>query len=841
MKLELKPFQEAAVDDLLEDAAEARRGALKGREQALILGAPTGSGKTVVATSWLERLVMGDEHHEPNPEATFLWITDQKDLNEQTKRKVLDGSDVFDASTLVTIEAETFDQEFFEPGVIYFLNTQKLMRTSRLTSANDGDFRDYSIWETIANTSAARPASFWVVIDEAHRGMRENGSSREDAGTIIQKFIKGSDEIAPIPLIFGISATTQRFTDLLGGTSRTQRPTVVDAADVRASGLLKESIIINHPEDEKHSDFTLLADAAARAQEYADAWRDYAKREKQPPVQPILVVQVEDGTKTGKTQLTRTDLEEALQMAEKMLGPLEPDEVAHSFQEGSTVLIGEQARALHYVAPSDIEDQTRLRVIFFKRTLTTGWDCPRAEVMMSFRTAKDETLITQLVGRMVRTPLARHVTDGDLLNSVSLYLPYYDEKHLESVIQRLSKEDPDSGIAGTAVIRGNQRTTLRRAPKTQEIFAVAHGLPIYRVERVRKLAPVKRLVKLGLRLGWDGLDCDAHSRFTDALVQALDAERKKVARKKAFKDRLAEVAQVGVRAVTLKAGETTPVKEESRKLLAVERNIHHAYGDVARRLGDTGIANAYLKHRVAQDKAADLSALKLELYALLEDGTRLAAVEAKADELADEALDQHEVAINSLPDDKRQLYRAIRLHGSTSRPEPWELPRDIDGSRDGDRWEKHIYVKKDGSYTHRFNQLEEKVLAEELKRSDVVGWLRNEPNKPWAFRVNYKRHGDEKEMFPDFIIFREQNGSIVVDVLEPHSQRESDSVAKANGLAEFASKHGNRFGRIELIDEIQQGNQTVIKRLPLKQGKWQKLVMDTHTEGHLRQHFENAP
>ena len=35
--------------------------------------------------------------------------------------------------------------------------------------------------------------------------------------------------------------------------------------------------------------------------------------------------------------------------------------------------------------------------------------CPRAETMMSFRRAEDYTYIAQLLGRVIRTPLARRV------------------------------------------------------------------------------------------------------------------------------------------------------------------------------------------------------------------------------------------------------------------------------------------------------------------------------------------------------------------------------------------------------------------------------------------------
>ena len=59
-------------------------------------------------------------------------------------------------------------------------------------------------------------------------------------------------------------------------------------------------------------------------------------------------------------------------------------------------------------------------MVLFKEALTTGWDCPRAEVMLSFRSAQDYTYIAQLIGRMVRTPLARRIATDDVLNTLSL-------------------------------------------------------------------------------------------------------------------------------------------------------------------------------------------------------------------------------------------------------------------------------------------------------------------------------------------------------------------------------------------------------------------------------------
>lgn len=835
MKLELKDFQEVAVEELSIRGEQARAEAAQGVGQALIFSAPTGSGKTVMATAWMEALVRGDETREGDPDATFLWVTDQPELNEQTRRKFLDTSDLFDDATLITIDADSFDQQRFDPGVVYFLNTQKLSRTSNLTKRGDG--RTYTIFDTIATTAADRLGSFWVVIDEAHRGMKENGASNgRDARTIIQRFIKGSDEIPAVPLIAGISATAKRFSDLLSGTPRTQRPVTVEPEDVRTSGLLKDTIVLYHPEEDQPSDLTLLAAAARRQKEFAKQWRAYAEANKQATVHPVLVVQVQDGAAKSK-ELTKTDLGAALETIEKVLGPLGAQEVCHAFQEQGTVLVGNHSRAVDYVAPSDIEGKPDLQVVFFKRALTTGWDCPRAEVMMSFRTARDETLIAQLVGRMVRTPLAERVSGSDLLNSVALYLPYYDEKALDSVIERLSEPDPDQGLPGMDVKSGKELVELMVAPGLQDAFAAAQGLPMYRVERTAKLGEVRRLMKLGLQLGIHEFDKGAYHDFLDAMVKALEAERAARAADSDFQHRVDEAAKIDVRAVTVAVGSAVIESTSTSKLTAEERNIENAYQDAVRRLGDGEVGAGYLRGRAADEHTHKLSRFKQELYALMGDDDARAAVESVAEQLADAALAQYDVAINQLPDQQRQKYRAIRRQGGVAKPEPWDLYPSIQGMKGGTPYPKHLFVDSDGKFSYPSNKLEDKVLAEELARGDeVIAWLRNEPRKPWALSINYKRHGVENAMYPDFVIFRKANGSILCDILEPHSQREADSAAKARGLAVFAEKHGHQFGRIELIDEVD----GVIKRLRLKGTETNKRVQTVANDEALRLQFIDA-
>ena len=113
---------------------------------------------------------------------------------------------------MFTIEDDSFDQQTLGDGKIYFLNTQKLSKGSNLTKHSDS--RQYTIWETLRNTIKAKTDKIYFIIDEAHRGMKDNAAAR--ATTIMQKFIKGSadDKFEPVPVVIGMSATPARFNNL---------------------------------------------------------------------------------------------------------------------------------------------------------------------------------------------------------------------------------------------------------------------------------------------------------------------------------------------------------------------------------------------------------------------------------------------------------------------------------------------------------------------------------------------------------------------------------------------------------------------------------------------------
>ena len=133
MKLELKDFQEDAVEQLIKKLNPAKREVAEGGDrQAVILAAPTGSGKTVITAALIEEILNGSDRFNAEPDAVFLWLSDQPVLNEQSRKRIASASTKLGPSDLVIVDSD-FDRETFAGGKLYFINTQKLGKDKLLT------------------------------------------------------------------------------------------------------------------------------------------------------------------------------------------------------------------------------------------------------------------------------------------------------------------------------------------------------------------------------------------------------------------------------------------------------------------------------------------------------------------------------------------------------------------------------------------------------------------------------------------------------------------------------------------------------------------------------------
>lgn len=436
MRDELISFQQIAVSKLLAEINSAQAyHRVDGRPQVIAFRAPTGSGKTIVMTEVIEDILNGTETTVEQPEAIFVWLSDSPQLNEQSKTKIIQKADKIRPNQCVTIEDDSFDQEMLDDGMIYFLNTQKLGKASRLV--NGGDSRTYTIWQSLQNTAERKGNHLYVIIDEAHRGMQDRDAAK--ATSIMQKFLKGSeaDGLDAMPVVIGMSATDERFRRLVGNISSVRHDVDVRPDEVRASGLLKDRIIITYPEQDSIDDMVILQAAADEWKDKCEHWNYYCTTQKSQQVRPILVIQVEN---RNSNSASATEIGECLSRIETRTGARFSEyEVVHTFGQTATIEAG--GLKIHHVDASDIADNKKIRVVFFKENLSTGWDCPRAETMMSFRHAQDATYIAQLLGRMIRTPLQRHIDVDETLNEVRLFLPHFNKDNVESVMKALQDEE----------------------------------------------------------------------------------------------------------------------------------------------------------------------------------------------------------------------------------------------------------------------------------------------------------------------------------------------------------------------------------------------------------------
>lgn len=436
MKIELFPFQKVALEKLRQSIDIAHSSYIATHiPQIVSYTAPTGAGKTIIMAALIESIYYGDEKYADQNDAIIVWLSDSPQLNEQSRIKIETKADKC-FGRCVTISDDSFDREILDDGHIYFLNTQKLGKSSNLTKHSD--MRQYTIWETLENTIQEKADRLYFIIDEAHRGAQKS-SDLAKATTIMQKFLKGSpaDKLSPMPVVIGMTATSQRFHRLAENIQSTTHYVLTTADEVRASGLLKDRIVISYPEVEGN-DMAVLQAAADEWKDKWIHWEQYCREQHYAYINPIFVIQVQNG---NSNRISFTDLDECIRAIEERTGErFVAGQVVHAFGEGTPTL---QICGLDvpYVEPSRIADDKRIKVVFFKETLSTGWDCPRAETMMSFRHAVDYTYIAQLLGRMVRTPMQMRIRVDETLNDVHLYLPQFNEKTVYDVVEALRSSE----------------------------------------------------------------------------------------------------------------------------------------------------------------------------------------------------------------------------------------------------------------------------------------------------------------------------------------------------------------------------------------------------------------
>ena len=836
MKYTLKPYQETASQEVLKRLDKSNDARSIGMQAAFSLFAPTGAGKTVIATDVFERLLLPSDDRVPDEKAVIIWFSDNPDLNRQSRHRI-EGASSHLASRTVEIDS-SFVHEELEQGKIYFLNTQKLSKGSLLTGGRkkrtDDSFELFgaapdgaqvTIWDTLRNTLNSPDHHVYFVVDEAHRG----SGKQNERETILQRLIAGhtpegaSEPVPPMPVVMGISATPGKFKDMVQGMPGDRvvlEDVEVPTDEVQESGLLKDIVELQIPGEEGEAfENVFVTQAAELLAESTRRWAAYhaeqggdGKR-----VVPLMVVQMKD-------LATPEDMYRVIESLRQGWPELPYDCFAHVFGEHTPIQAGDTV--IPYVEPQSVEDREWIRVLFAKTAISTGWDCPRAEVMVSYRPANDRDYITQVIGRMVRSPLARRIPGDDLLNSVLCLLPRFNRDAAEDVVQRINAPDDIVKPPIIPVVKPE----LLQPVDSDDLWSLFTQLP-REIAPKRSDKPISRLLNVGMELESDGLLDGGQVKAERELVAAVNGLLVRYA--DAVEKAKQDILKVETSRLVFRYSDRELDSEEDLELVADDRVITDAF-ERATPVFTQALANLwvddYLLAGIERGEESENLVIEahLTLAALAKvDGVR-EALWREADMTAKKWLDSNRAEIAMLPDSREATYTTLREMAEEpsfvylTKPKnrlvaPGVWNKDKDEIDPFPRYKKHAFQDKDGSAPAKLNNWEVKVVETEMSRHGFEAWYRNpsRPNPDAVTAVYYdEATGRWRSVQPDFVFFlRDGEGNMRASIVDPHGAYLGDALGKLRGLARYAEQYGDRFVRIESVSGA---NTESLKVLDLK-------------------------
>lgn len=858
MRYQLKDYQDDAARAVIERLEQCREDYHRRHERfSFALSATTGAGKTVIAATVIEALVHGSTEFdvEADPGAAVLWISKDPSLNEQTRHRIIEAADRIPVGDLVLLDKD-FAGEKLEKGTVYFINPAKLSSTSLFVRKTN--LRQLTFWEILDNTIRDPEMTLYVILDEAHEGMKTvRRDEAEERQTIVQKIINGNGTNLPVPIVWGISATPERFIAAMAmATDRTAKSNVmIDPMRVQASGLLKNTLVLDIPDEKGDFETSMLRDGTEEFAAQSVRWAEYCASEDQDLVTPLLVVQLPN-KETGPAGEKAEDrlIATTLDVIRNAFPGFADDCVAHVLGDRGDLEIN--GTAIPKVKPQDIQNDPALRVLLAKDAVSTGWDCPRAEVLVSLRPARDRTYITQLLGRMVRTPLARSTND-DRLNSASCFLPHFDRATAKAVSEEIMgitkprSGDPVLPLGPTVIFQPVDLAWNDSLPDT--VRTLLETLPSL-AKPAASPKPIKRALDAATAMAVDGFVDKPNENLMATLFGVLDGATAQYALE--VEQISSAIMEAEVRRFTTAHGDSAA--QYSQVVRAADENtVKESLGSTRRILG-AAVVTGYLK-RLYQEAltvegiTADLVSIDANVAAFsrIERNGEFVVVKALQDAAETQTrawLETFHSQIKLLGDARQAVYDDIR--GQAREPElnPTELrtyQRVEGGTVDGadlPRYPKHVLSDGHGHWPldPKFTSWEKDVLAQELGRTSVVAWYRNPSDAgKHSLRVPYRKDGTWRSLQPDFIFFDINGaGQIVPSIVDPHSGSFTGALERLVGLAQYAEAHGSDFARIDAIDE---GRDKTLRSLDLKAAAVRSAVLSANKNGKSAADLFNGP
>jgi len=378
MLYNLKTYQRDAVDEIKEyfDFNFNKKGT------KIVFKSPTGSGKTLMISSVIEEEVAERE----NDNFCFVWASIGKgELQKQSYNSVKSYVQGHPVCTL--LEEDFFgSRRFIKNHEVIFVNWEKLISKDRGT----GDWKNnlmkdsegHNFCDVIRQTKK-NGTKIILIVDESHIGSSSKSRIAEFKDNILNPY-----------MTIEMSATPSSDPDVSVNPQR-----VID------EGIIKEDVIVNEgisAEDrtlaEKDSEQLVLECAEAKRQEIIAAYKEVGAN-----VNPLVLVQIPN-----------TDAGEAKKI------------VVNDFlrERGITE---ENGQLKHWYDNKGNFDNNAIKrnddetcYLVFKTAVATGWDCPRAHILVKFREGRSETFEIQTIGRILRTAEAKKY-DNSILDNAYIF------------------------------------------------------------------------------------------------------------------------------------------------------------------------------------------------------------------------------------------------------------------------------------------------------------------------------------------------------------------------------------------------------------------------------------
>ena len=371
--IKLKNYQKNAVDELLQETVKLLK--KSNNSQSIVLQSPTGSGKTIMMQEFLLQFT---NHSLWEYAFVRISIGDIASQSKKSFEKNLSGS-VLQFVELVDIQDNTLKQ-----NQVLFLNREALKQKDKGTwqrkvlAMRDNE-RNENL-PTYLENAHKEWRKIILIIDESHLSL-----DTEKAQEIISQYIKPTIQIE-------VSATPD--------TKDPDKRIKVNIDDVIKEGMIKKNILIN-PEIERlanqdPTDKLIITSALQKQQELQNAYLNQWSQ-----IAPLVLIQLPSASsKTSEIDKTRLDL--TIEFLKELDITTDNKKLAIWLSEDKT--------------NKDLIDipNSPVQVLIFKQAIATGWDCPRAQILVMFREMKSVTFEIQTVGRILRMPERKHYTDENL-------------------------------------------------------------------------------------------------------------------------------------------------------------------------------------------------------------------------------------------------------------------------------------------------------------------------------------------------------------------------------------------------------------------------------------------